>query len=293
MRILLPARPPFSLSSVITSHGWMMLAPFETNEDYSILSYVYQLKSGRVISLDIIEEDQGVCVTGANKLTSSDQEEISKSVSWMLGLDQDFSDFYALTKHEPKLKHVEAKARGRILRSPTLFEDVVKTILSTNINWSGTIRMNTNLVSEFGKPFPGNDEKFTFPLASKLANVEEEIIRKKTGMGYRAPFVLELGQRVTSGELDLESYRTADIPKNRLHQELLSISGVGEYAASALLMLLGHYDTIPIDSWAKRFVSEEFYNGERIGKSEVEAVFEKWGDWKGLAYWFWGRSDPI
>jgi 3-methyladenine DNA glycosylase/8-oxoguanine DNA glycosylase len=24
-----------------------------------------------------------------------------------------------------------------------------------------------------------------------------------------------------------------------------------------------------------------------VGKAEVEAAFERWGEWRGLAYWFW------
>jgi 3-methyladenine DNA glycosylase/8-oxoguanine DNA glycosylase len=52
-------------------------------------------------------------------------------------------------------------------------------------------------------------------------------------------------------------------------------------------MLLGRYDFLPVDSWAFRLVSTEFHDGAPVGKSEVESAFEEWGEWKGLAYWFW------
>ncbi len=39
-----------------------------------------------------------------------------------------------------------------------------------------------------------------------------------------------------------------------------------------------------------KLVSREWYNGEPVGPKEVEAAFERWGKWKGLAYWFWDWS---
>ena len=56
-------------------------------------------------------------------------------------------------------------------------------------------------------------------------------------------------------------------------------------------MLLGHYDAIPIDSWALTLVSKEWHGGAAIGPAEVEAAFARWGQFKGLAYWFWDWSD--
>ena len=99
-----------------------------------------------------------------------------------------------------------------------------------------------------------------------------------------------LARSVASGDLDLESLKTASIPTPQLRKQLLAIKGVGEYAMANLLMLLGRYDFIPVDSWAFRMVSHEWYGGEPVGRAEVEAAFDRWGEWKGLAYWFWDWS---
>ena len=74
---------------------------------------------------------------------------------------------------------------------------------------------------------------------------------------------------------------------DELRKQLLSIKGVGPYAAATLLMLLGRYDFLPVDSWSFKLVSTEFHGGNPVGKAEVEAAFEQWGEWKALAYWFW------
>jgi 3-methyladenine DNA glycosylase/8-oxoguanine DNA glycosylase len=70
----------------------------------------------------------------------------------------------------------------------------------------------------------------------------------------------------------------------------MSIKGVGGYAAANLLMILGRYDFIPIDSWAIKIVSHEWNGGKPVEPATVEAAFERWGAWKGLAFWFWDWS---
>ncbi len=52
-------------------------------------------------------------------------------------------------------------------------------------------------------------------------------------------------------------------------------------------MILGRYDFIPVDSWAMTVVSHEWHNGNKITTKDIEAAFEHWNEWKGLAYWFW------
>ncbi|MFQ5344297.1 MAG: DNA-3-methyladenine glycosylase family protein, partial [Anaerolineae bacterium] len=283
----LSARAPFSLATVVRSHGWVRLAPFSEDEGAAGLTYIDRLGSGRVVEVRVQEAAGGVSVEADGLSSQAEQDEIAGKVTWMLGLDQDFSAFYALARDEPKLAHVEERAQGRLLRSPTLFEDTVKTILTTNTTWAGTIRMVARLVAGFGDPLPADPTRRTFPTPAQLAATNAETLRSEAGLGYRAPYVVELAQAAASGDLDLESLKAADIPTAELRKRLLAIKGVGAYAAANLLMILGRYDFVPVDSWALKMVSREWHGGEPVGKAEVEAAFERWGEWKGLAYWFW------
>ncbi|MDD5466546.1 MAG: hypothetical protein PHS96_01950 [Anaerolineales bacterium] len=286
MRWTLPARPPFSLPAVIRSHGWVQLAPFHS-VDFTNLSYVDALSSGRMIELRIAPAPEGVSVEVPGQLKRAEQAEVSHKVAWMLGLEQDFAPFYALARREPKLAHAEAQGQGRVLRSPTLFEDAVKTILTTNTTWSGTIRMNQALVDLFGEPLPSGDSRRSFPSPRRLATSDVEALRSQARLGYRAPYVLELAQRVASGELDLEALKDPGLPTDELRKRLLAIKGIGGYAAANLLVILGRYDFVPVDSWALKLVSHEWHSGEPVGETQVREAFEAWGEWKGLAFWFW------
>ncbi len=240
--------------------------------------------------------DSGVRVSTGAKLDEAEADEVAEKVTWMLGLEQDFSQFYALCREEPKLGGVEAEAKGRLLRSPTLFEDIVKTILTTNTAWSGTKRMVNALVEAYGASadvarVDGEDGERAFPSPAALAGKSEAELREVGKLGYRAPYVLELAQRVTAGELDLGALKAPELSMPELRKRLLGIKGVGAYAAATLLMLLGRYDYLPMDSYACSAVSREWYDGEPVGEQEIEAAFAKWGEWKGLAYWFWEWSE--
>ena len=306
MKFNLPARKPFNFLSVVNSHGWRQLAPFSFDENTNTLSYILRLSNGRVVELKLRDGTDGVTVE-TEKLNKSEQKEVADKVTWMFGLDMDFSLFYAASRGEPKLARVKKRALGRVLRSPTLFEDVVKTILTTNTLWAATKNMTLKLVNEFGEHLSsvgrvapnytctarkcrcseGRTETKAFPTPEAIASSDPEFIKEKIRVGYRAPALHDLAFRVASGKYDLESLKTSNLPTLQLRKELLTINGVGPYAAANLLMILGRHDFIPIDSYALKMVSHEWYGGEPITAKEIEKRFEIWGEFKGLAFWFW------
>jgi 3-methyladenine DNA glycosylase/8-oxoguanine DNA glycosylase len=290
MDYFLTARQPFSLTSVIRSHGWYQLLPFATPEDANSLEYVLELSSGKVVRLTFREADSGANLIISEELDAVDLAEVQAAATWMLELDFDLSSFYKIAQDEPKLAHAETNARGRILRCATIFEDVVKTILTTNTSWGGTKRMVRGLVEKYGAALASDPEQKAFPTANQLAEANGEALRQECKLGYRAPYVLELAQKQATGEIDLEQLKTNSLPTAELRKQLLALKGVGDYAAANLLMLLERYDYIPVDSWALSMVSKEWFDGKPVGRAEVEATFEKWGEWKGLAYWLWDWS---
>ena len=111
MRLTLSAHPPFSLSAVVKSHGWVRLAPFGKDARTGGLTYVERLSSGKVVEVLVQESPGGVSVEAQDGLTGAEREEIAHTVAWMLGLDQDFSAFYDLARKEPKLAHIEEQAQ--------------------------------------------------------------------------------------------------------------------------------------------------------------------------------------
>lgn len=291
MELFLNAKPPFSFTNLIRSHGWVQLLPFESQEPYNHLTYILELSSGVVCEVRMQGNHSGVSIAVLGQINIKEQQELEEKAAWMLDLDLDLGEFYQVARSEPKLAHAERDGRGRILRSATIFEDVVKTILTTNTAWSGTKRMVQALVEKYGASLPSDPAKKAFPSPERLAESDVQSLREQVKLGYRAPYILELSQRQASGELDLEALKSSDLPTPELRKQLLALKGVGDYAAANLLMLLGRYDYIPVDSWAMMMVSREWYGGDPVTRKEVDAAFERWGGWRGLAFWLWDWNE--
>lgn len=286
MTFTLPTPRSFNLPAVVRSHGWIQMPPFLETTDHG-LAYIIRLSTGKVLRFEVHAIGTELRVETSELLTSAEQNELSQTITWMLDMDQDFTEFYELAKQEPKLAKMVERQAGRVLRSPTLFEDVIRTILTTNTLWKHTLRMCRELTSRYGQALTNNAEQHAFPTTEQLALVDEHSLREQCRMGYRAQYIYELAQRVASGELQLEALKTSSLPTAELRKELMGIKGAGGYAAANLLMLLGRYDYVPVDSWALKVVSNEFFAGEKVTPKQVLSTFEKWGKWQGLVYWFW------
>ncbi len=289
MRFTLAARPPFIFYTTVRSHGWYQLAPSQWDEDAQLLRRVERLSSGRVIDLKLSAADNGVAVQ-TSTLDAAEKSELRERLAWMFWLDADFSSFYTRADAEPLLRHVRAKAQGRMLRSPSMFEDAVKMMMTTNIQWSGTIRLTKALVERFGEPAEAGSRSRAFPTAERIARSRESVLRT-LGLGYRAPYLLALARDVAAGRVDLEALKDRALPTLEVRKRLIALPGIGPYAAAALLALIGRHDFIPIDTEAVSAVSSHFYGGRKVGEKEINAVFEKWGEHKALAYWFWNYGE--
>ena len=194
MNLTLSARLPFNFLSVVHSHGWMQLAPFRFDEDSKSLFYTDRLSDHRVLEYRMSEASQGVKVFVDGTLNKAEQNEVKERITWMFGLDQDFSSFYKVARREPKLRKAEKLARGRVLRCPSFFEDVVKMICTTNCSWALTEIMIQNLVGSFGKSFDGSIH--SFPSPETLAASSDAFLRKEIKSGYRSFIAVNTSSRI-------------------------------------------------------------------------------------------------
>jgi len=211
------------------------------------------------------------------------EEKILRDVRHILRLDDDLQDFYKRTKTEKPLAWIGKQNAGRLLRSPTVYEDLVKTVCTTNCSWALTKKMTANLVEKLGDKT--DDGKNAFPTAEQMAGVSVDFYRNEIRAGYRSAYFAELAEKVANGKINPESWLASDLPTKELKKEMKSIKGVGDYAAENLLKLIGRYDGLALDSWLR----SQFYkkhNGEQIcHDKQIEKHYERFGDWRGLAIW--------
>jgi N-glycosylase/DNA lyase len=187
---------------------------------------------------------------------------------------------------------------GRLLRSQTVYEDVVKTICTTNTAWSGTVRMVSAIVEHLGEPAAGAppDSPFgrAFPSPAAMAAAPESFYRDVARSGYRGAYLRSLAQSVASSEVDLEELATADpgdLPDDKVAARLLALPGVGPYAAAHIMMLIGRYSRLVLDSWTRpKYAS---LNGRKAKDTAIERRFRRYGRYSGLAFWLFLTRDWV
>jgi N-glycosylase/DNA lyase len=170
-----------------------------------------------------------------------------------------------------------------LLRAPTLFEDVVKMLCTTNCSWALTVTIIRNLVNTFGESCV--DGRRSFPTPAALAGTTERLLRAKIRAGYRAPYLLRFAREVAEGRRNIESLRTSSLSTEELFDELRTILGVGPYAAGNLLKLLGRYDYLGLDSWVRGQYSSLRAGGRKVSDRTIERAYRGCGPWRGLVFW--------
>ncbi|MBK7393805.1 MAG: hypothetical protein IPI64_10990 [Chloracidobacterium sp.] len=138
----------FSFKATIYSHGWCELHPFEIDEVNWRLGYVFSDGLGASTPAIISEEPGRIRIDCAN--TAIDTATIERTARHLLRLDEDLEHFYQTLNGHAGLEWISQQAAGRMLRSATVFEDLVKTICTTNCSWGLTKIMVTNLVEKLG-----------------------------------------------------------------------------------------------------------------------------------------------
>jgi len=311
-----PAGEPVDLRRTLLSHGVAALPPATLDEAACRLTVTLATAGGpRTIRISAGPPPGGAprrgrgCPAGA--LLSSagavpapaatEAAALTATARRMLCLDEDLSAFYARAAADPDLAWACTGA-GRMLRSPTVFEDVVKTVCTTNCTWSATERMVGALVRHLGAPAPGappgSRVRRSFPTAERMAAADDGFYRDMVRAGYRGPRLRALAVAVATGALDLEALLVTppeELSDDEAERRLLEIPGVGPYAAAHVMMLVGRHSRLILDSWTRpkyaRLVGKA--PGKLVADRTIGRRFGAYGAHAGLAFWLFVTRDWV
>jgi 3-methyladenine DNA glycosylase/8-oxoguanine DNA glycosylase len=137
-----PKGEPVDFLRTIASHGVAELPPNELSlEERTLRTTLLMGGSARTVRLTSADRKLRLDVV-AGRVGARAREALTATVSHMFRLDEDLSAFYELVSDDPGLDWC-ALGAGRMLRAPTVFEDVVKTICTlvrTAVSGSGLAR---------------------------------------------------------------------------------------------------------------------------------------------------------
>ncbi len=291
-----PGGEPVDLVRTFMSHGVADLLPGRVDEAARSYTTTLALPRTQPRTVRISEGRSGfarVEIEG-RKLGQRKAEDLTAAVRRILNLDEDLSEFYALVADDRDLSWAAAGA-GRMLRTPTVFEAAIKTITTTNVAWSATVRMVNALVETLGES--GASGARAFPTAEAMAYVPESFYRETVRAGYRSAYLHALASGVVAGEFEVEELGAEhDLPDDEVAARLLALPGIGPYGAAHLMMLLGRHSRLILDSWTRPKYAK--VNGRKAGDATVERRFRRYGSYSGLAFWLyltrdWVPDEPV
>jgi len=281
--ITIPTPKTFNFPRTVISHGWCELLPFALDRDSWELTRVIALDPRPPVTVRVSSLKREVLVKPSRKLTKVEGSRVERDVRHILRLDDDLSGFYTTMTSTPDFEWIPKQGAGRMLRSPTVFEDLVKMICTTNCSWSLTEKMVTGLVENLGQE--SNAGRRTFPSAQAMALMPVKFFTDEVRAGYRAPYLKELADRVAGGELDVESWLHSPLSTRELIKEMKHVKGVGDYAAENLLKLVGRYDGLALDSWTRAKFFKVRNGGRKATDKKINRYYSRFNEWRGLALW--------
>ncbi|MFH2006544.1 MAG: hypothetical protein ABI333_08170 [bacterium] len=293
------------LRRTVLSHGWWEIPPFHWDDGSRTLAVAVAGPRRSVRRLEIRQPRPGPGRTlrlrwlgrGTGKGTARAAAELEAEgralARRVLSLDWDLREFHALCERHEPLAWVPRSGAGRVLRGPSVFSDVVSSICGTNTTWTQAKRSICRLAEL--APTDPSGVLHRFPTAAELQRAGAGFLRDHGRVGYRADFIVELCNRVVSGDLDLDVVLRSGVGGEELRAFFRSLPGIGPVTARYLAVLYGHFDSLAVDSLVVTYIGDKYLGGRRATEKEVQALYEPFGKLKALAYWFefLGDVDPV
>lgn len=280
--MILETPADFHFHAVVMSHGWYMLSPFRYDESAGVLTRVQRLDEKTLVRIQIQSHEQGVKIMleGVDSPSENQLKSIRQIVARCLNFDWKLDDFYALLRPDSRYDWVLQHQVGRILICPTVWEDLCKTLLTTNTTWSQTIAMSARLC-QLGDAFK---DEHVFPTPHQIAALPLDDFSGHVRAGYRAAYLHQLAQKIVSGELNVEAWYQNEMSSEALYKAIRALKGFGDYASGTMLRFLGRFDRIAIDT-ACRAAYKRVTGDEIATDASIRAYYESFGQWRGLVMW--------
>ncbi len=284
VRLALPSG--FSFDGAVRSHGWYDLLPFSYDREGGVLRTLVEVtptlsqrerESAREESHEVAFRVQREKLEArSDALDSSSLRAIARRV---FSLDLDFEGAARSLAAEPAFVRALESRGARMLRAPTIFEDAVKMLFTTNCSWAATRGMVARLIEVAGA------DGRAFPTAESIAQLSTATLARRVRCGYRAQALRVFAKRVASGNLDLSRWEGASGSSEELRAAIVGEHGFGPYAAEGLMRILGRHDFFALDSWTRQQYRRRYPGPARATDRSIARRYARFGAHRGLALW--------
>jgi DNA-3-methyladenine glycosylase II len=218
------------------------------------------------------------------RLSPGMKSAVTEALDRLLGLKIDLSGFYRLAADDRRLRPLAERFRGlKPPRFPTVFEALANGIACQQVTLTLGIRLLNSLAENYGAAIAGN-HLHAFPLASGLAGLEPERLRRLKFSRQKARALIELSDAVVEGKLNLEGLALLD--DEAAVARLLQLWGVGRWTAEyALLRGLGRLHVFPGDDVGARNNLQRWLRLKKpLDYEGARHALTQWEPYAGLIY---------
>ena len=275
--------------SLAESKGDFLLSPKECNLDISLCcGQAFRWEKNKeniwvgVVKNSIIylRQNEKKVDWKIRTLNREEEQNTENIISQYLNLNLDVIMVQEKLSKDKILKKILPLSKGLRILKQNPWETLISFMLSANNNIPRICGIISNLCVTWGYHLDG--PYFTFPLPETLSITTDSELRA-TGMGYRAPYILEAAQTIASGKLNLEELQNQNYEKAR--ETLIKLKGVGPKIADCTCLFgLGHLEAFPVDVWTKRILQWAYFESTPItDKKATEFGRKRFGDIAGYA----------
>ncbi len=227
-----------------------------------------------------------LCVTATGEgLSSADDVLVENLLRKSFDLDFPLPDFYRRVAADPWIGPLTERYYGlRMLVRPYLFEALVMSITTQQINLTFAYNLKQRLVRAFGRAVDYWDTTyFAFPTPEALAGAAVADLRQMQYSERKAEYIIGLARLVASGEMDIEAISA--LPDEEFIAELTKVRGLGRWSAEwALTRGLGRPDVIAADDiGVQRAFSRYCFGGRPVKAPQVREMAERWRPYRSYA----------
>lgn len=276
--LLVEPPPNFSLNGLIAAAGPRLLPPLVFDPSKSILQAVLYAPAPTEVLIRQVEPDLPLVVYG---LSHDPDPRSMEQLRTLLGIDEDLSLFYAMTDEDKGLGWVRRADAGRSLRSPTVFEDLVKCLLAARAQPAQVGELCERLCRSIGPRT--NLGRAGFPSVTDLAEAPARLYDRELAAGALGAPLRRLAEYCATGSFYPESLRRSprwfgelvsradpdrisDLIEEdlewhfRVECMLNALPGFSPRACQLMLPLVGCHDSMALDmatlrNWQGRFGS--------------------------------------
>jgi N-glycosylase/DNA lyase len=124
-----------------------------------------------------------------------------------------------------------------------------------------------------------------------MAGADDVFYKELVRAGYRGQYLRALALDVAAGRLDLEQLNDPGLLDDEVAARLLALPGVGPYATAHMMMLVGRYSRLILDSWTRPKYAR--LNGRKASDKTIERRFRRYQRYAGLAFWLYLTRDWV